>query len=224
MFYVARFYVRRAIPSVDARRSGLLAAQNLQEDVVMCRKNSRWPIAVAVAFFVGLVLSGFWPHTPLHAVSTDRTDTYAIATGPVDTEVEAVYLLDFLTGDLGAFVLGRKPGTWSGFFRTNVSRDLGVDPQKNPKYLIVTGIAGLRRAGGTRQLPSTAVCYVAEASSGRLAAYAIPWAANMYSAGQMQRAELALVGPTINFRQGGETGTGGSPAVGVPKKRGADNE
>ena len=58
---------------------------------------------------LGLVLSGLWPHTPLHAVSTDRGETYAIATGPVDNEVEAVYFLDFLTGDLGAIVLGRQP-------------------------------------------------------------------------------------------------------------------
>ena len=100
-----------------------------------------------VGLALGLVLSGLWPHTPLHAVSTDRGETYAIATGPVDNEVEAVYFLDFLTGDLGALVLGRQPRTWTGFFRTNVSTDLGVDPQKNPKFLMVTGMANLRRAG-----------------------------------------------------------------------------
>jgi hypothetical protein len=165
----------------------------------------------------GLVLSGFWPHTPLHAVCTDRTDTYAIATGPVDTEVEAVYILDFLTGDLGALVLGKKPLLWSGLFRTNVSRDLNVDPQKNPKYLMVTGVAGLRRAGGSRQQPSTAVCYVAEISSGMIAAYAIPWQPPLYAAGQMQSSQLVLVGSTY-FRQpaGGAPGAGGGA---MPKSR-----
>ena len=149
-------------------------------------KRSRWPITTGIGLVVGLVLSGFWPNTPLHAVSTDRVDTYAIATGPVDSEVEAVYFLDFLTGDLAALVLGRKPGAWSGFFRTNVSTDLAVDPQKNPKFLMVTGVAGLRRAGGTRQQPSSAVCYVAEVSSGKVAAYAIQWSPTMYAAGQQQ--------------------------------------
>ena len=64
-------------------------------------QKSRWPIAVMFGFdpSVGLVLTGFLPDTPLHAVSTDRTDTFAMATGPVDSEVEAVYFLDFLTGD-----------------------------------------------------------------------------------------------------------------------------
>lgn len=163
-------------------------------------KRFRGPIALAIGLVAGLVLSGFWPYTPLHAVSTDRTDTYAIATGPVDSEVEAVYILDFLTGDLAAVVLGKQPGAWSGFFRRNVAADLTVDPQKNPKYMIVTGMAGLRRAGGTRVQPSNAVCYVAEVSSGKLAAYAVPWSPSQFSAGQMQTAPLVLVAATY-FRQ-----------------------
>jgi hypothetical protein len=174
--------------------------------------NSRWILALGVAFVAGLVFSGLWPNTPLHAVSTDRTDTYAIATGPVDTEIEAVYLLDFLTGDLGAMVLGRQPGKWSGFFKTNVAAELGLDPQKSPKFLMVTGMAGLRRAGGTRQQPSAAVCYVAEISSGKLAAYAIPWSPSMFAAGQMQSGQLVIVGPPVHFRQGAGANPGGATA------------
>ena len=119
-------------------------------------KKSFWPIAIGIGLVAGLVVSGFWPYTPLHAMSTDRSDTYAIATGPVDTEVEAVYLLDFLTGDLEAMVLGKQPRTWTGFFKTNVAADMGLDPQKNPKFLIVTGMAGLRRAG--RHAPTAQQC------------------------------------------------------------------
>jgi hypothetical protein len=168
----------------------------------------RWPVAAGIGLVVGLVLSGFCPYTPLHAVSTDRTDTYAIATGPVDAEVEAVYLLDFLTGDLTAVVLGKQPGAWSGFFRRNVSADLTIDPQKNPKYMMVTGMAGLRRAGGTRVQPSNAVCYVAEVGSGKLAAYAVPWSPSQFSAGQMQTAPLVLVSAT-HFRQPAGAAPGG---------------
>lgn len=167
----------------------------------------RWPTAMGIGLALGLILSGLWPHTPLHAVSTDRGETYAIATGPVDNEVEAVYFLDFLTGDLGAVVIGRQPGTWTGFFRTNVSADLGVDPQKNPKFLMVTGMANLRRAGGSRVQPSAAMCYVAEVSSGKVAAYAIPWSPPMYAASQMQNGALVLVAATP-FRQTG-AGRGG---------------
>ena len=33
-----------------------------------------------------------------------------------------------------AVVLGKQPNTWTGYFHANVSADLGVDPQRNPKY------------------------------------------------------------------------------------------
>ena len=103
-------------------------------------KQYRWLVAVAVGLLGGLALSGLWPHTPLYAVATDRTETFGMATGPVDTEVEAVYFLDFLTGDLRAVVLGKQPGTWTGFFQANVAADLGIDQQKNPKFMMVTGL------------------------------------------------------------------------------------
>jgi hypothetical protein len=183
--------------------------------MIRCKK-SRWPLAVTLGFLAGLIFSGFWPHTPLHAVSTDRVDTYAMATGPVDSEVEAVYFLDFLTGDLVAIVIGKQPGGWTGFFRTNVAADLAIDPQKNPKLMMVTGIASLRRSGGTRQQPSNAMCYVADVSSGVVAAYAIPWSPPMYAAGQIQTGPLAMVGPPMHFRQGGIGGPAAPGAFEVP--------
>ena len=76
-------------------------------------KQYRWLVAVGIGLVAGLVLSGFWPHTPLYAVATDRIETFAMATGPVDDEVEAVYFLDFLTGDLagrGAWASSRARG------------------------------------------------------------------------------------------------------------------
>jgi hypothetical protein len=175
----------------------------------------RWPTAMAIGVAVGLMLSGLWPHVPLYAVATDRSESYAMATGPVDNEVEGVYFLDFLTGDLTALVLGRQARVWTGVFNTNVSQDLKVDPQKNPKFMMVTGMVALRRSGGSRLQPSASICYVAEVTSGKVAAYAIPWSPSMYAAGQMQNGNLVLVGATL-FR---ETGQGAAPAAGMPKGR-----
>jgi hypothetical protein len=158
----------------------------------------------------GLILGGFWPHTPLYAVATDRIDTFAMATGPLDDKVEAVYFLDFLTGDLTAVVLGVQPGTWTGYFHTNVSSDLGVDPQRNPKFMMVTGIVNLRRGGGSRQQPGVAMCYVAEVTSGKVAAYTVPWSPSMFSAGQPQNGPLVRVGVT-RFRQTLGEGPGLTP-------------
>ena len=183
-------------------------------------KQHRWLIAVGIGLVGGLVLSGFWPQTPLYAVATDRIDTFGMATGPVDAEVEAVYFLDFLTGDLKAWVLGKQPGTWTGYFWRSTALDLGVDLQKNNKYLMTTGLATLRRAGGTRYQWSASVCYVAEITSGKVAAYSIPWNANMYASGQPQSAELRLAGPVIGFRTGLGPGGGIGPGAvpGGPRK------
>jgi hypothetical protein len=185
---------------------------------MLSRRRPRWPVAMGVGLAIGLAMSGLLPNTPLHAVSTDRADTYVMATGPVDADVEAVYFLDLLTGDLGAMVLGRQPGAWSGRFFTNVARDLGVDPQKNSKYLMVTGVAGLRQAGGSRQRWSSAMCYVAEITSGRVAAYGIPWSPPMHAAGQAQGGQLKCVGVAA-FRQAAGTGPGLSPSGGTLKGR-----
>jgi hypothetical protein len=159
-------------------------------------KQYRWLLAVVVGLLGGMAMSGFWPHTPLYAVATDRIDTFGMATGPLDTEVEAVYLLDFLTGDLTAVVLGKQPMTWTGFFKTNVAADMGISPQQNPKFLMVTGICALRRGGGSRQQPSNAMCYIAEITSGKVAAYTVPWSPSMYAAGQPQNWPLKCVGVT----------------------------
>ncbi len=147
-------------------------------------KHSRL-IWLGIGLVGGLILCGVWPQTPLHAVATDRAQTFAMATGPVDDEFEAVYFLDFLTGDLNAVVLGRQGNAFTAFyFYKNLVNDLGVDPAKNPSYMMVTGTAILRRGTG-RLRPSAAAVYVAEVTTGKVAAYAIPWSKNAHASGQI---------------------------------------
>ena len=57
-------------------------------------------------------------------------------------ETEAVYFLDFLTGNLSAVVLGRQGNGFTAFYQYNVLNDLGVDPARNPRFMMVTGMAG----------------------------------------------------------------------------------
>jgi hypothetical protein len=140
-------------------------------------------LAVAIGLAIGLMAGGLWPQTSLHATATDRVDSFAIATGPVDDEVEAIYFLDFLSGDLRAMVLGKQVGGFCGLFSINAGQHLGVDPGKNPRYLMATGLVNLRH-GGSRMQPSRAVVYVAEVTSGKVGAYAIPWNASMSAPGQ----------------------------------------
>src|SRR5437763_1827334 len=91
----------------DAYSAHIINYNYAEGDTIMkCLLNRHpvvWPLATLL---VGIVLGGFLPHIPLHAVATDRAETYLMATGLLDTDVEAVYFLDCLTGDLFAAVPG----------------------------------------------------------------------------------------------------------------------
>jgi len=146
---------------------------------------------------VGLALGGLWPNTPLHAVATDRHENFAIATGYCDEAIEAVWSLDFLSGDLRAVALSKQSGTFNAFFGRNILADLGVDPTKNPKFLMTTGTADLRRSGGARLSPSRSILYVAEITTGTLAAYYIPWSSAGWVSGQQQTSQIMLLDKTL---------------------------
>jgi hypothetical protein len=144
---------------------------------------------------MGLVLGGLWPQAPLHAVATDRYQDFAIATGFVDENIEALYFLDFLTGNLQAAVLSVQTGQFNSFYQINIIQDLEIDASKNPRYMMVTGMANLRR--GTNQTrPSAAVVYIAEATSGRVVAYALPWTPSRQAAGNTSEGPLYKIAVT----------------------------
>ena len=152
---------------------------------------------LAIGLVVGLLIGYFCPHTPLHATATDRYENFAIATGLVDDGVEAIYFLDFLTGDLRAAVLSKqRPVGFNAFFHRNVSKDFGVTPSSNPRYLMVTGMVDIRR-GASRMSPSNAVVYIAEITSGQVAAYAVPWNAERHASGQVFRDEIFPLDKTL---------------------------
>jgi len=125
-----------------------------------------------VGLVVGSMLQGVWPTVPVHATATHGQENFAIATGLVDNTVEAIYFLDFLTGELKAGILNRQ-GKFSMVYQRNIAADFGGQAQ-NAKYLMVTGLVDMPGGGANRQPPASAV-YVAEATSGDVAAYMIPW-------------------------------------------------
>lgn len=124
-----------------------------------------------------------------YATATDRYENFAIATGSLDSDIEAVYFLDFLTGDLKAAALSLQTGKFNSFYSYNVLKDLEVDATKNPRYLMVTGRINLRNQG-SREQPSTAVVYVAELTSGKVAAYMAPYLKQTINSGKTFQGEL----------------------------------
>ncbi len=170
-------------------------------------------VALVLGIALGAALTGFWPSVPMYAVATDRNDSFAVATGYCDESVEAVYFLDFLTGDLTAAVVAKQNGKFNAFYTHNVIADLGIAPGKTPRFLITTGMADLRHSGGKVAAPSRSLIYVSELTTGKVAAYAIPWSSSAWTAGQRGSGEIVLL-DVGRFRS-----AGGGGAVGKETER-----
>jgi hypothetical protein len=157
-----------------------------------------WLAAGALAgLIVGMNLSGLWPSIPLHATATQGLDKFAIATGLVDDSVEAIYFLDFLTGDLSAAVINPKTGKFNAMYTRNIAADFGA-VGAGARYLVVTGFADMPRGRANFQFAKSIV-YVAEASSAKVAAYTIPWNSAAQAAGKPQRGEFKPL-DAVQFR------------------------
>jgi hypothetical protein len=140
----------------------------------------------------------------LKAMASHGTDTFAIATGPIDDDVEGLFTLDFLTGDLTCFVINPRNGLFGGMFKANVSNVLKVEKGKKPNYLMVTGtIQTSGTAGGQR--PAGSLCYVVDANTGDVAAFTFPWVKAATTVGVAQATEMRVVGSwktrAIDLRQ-----------------------
>ncbi|MCG8586991.1 MAG: hypothetical protein MI757_19980 [Pirellulales bacterium] len=119
-----------------------------------------------------------WPSaTELMASASASGEGFSMATGAVDDDVEGLFILDHLTGDLRGLLLNVRTGKFNSFYQYNVVEDLGTAMVKNPKYVLLTGGAAFRDGiGSPRTRLSRSAVYVAELDSGVVAAYAVPWA------------------------------------------------
>jgi len=143
---------------------------------------------IVMGLVVGLNVQGIWPSVPLHATATHGLEKFAIATGLVDNSVEALYFLDYLTGDLRASVINPKTGKFNSFFSRNIAADFG-GAGRNTGYLLVTGSVDMPRGTAKFQFAQSIV-YVADASTGQVAAYTIPWNSSLHAAGTAQYGEF----------------------------------
>jgi hypothetical protein len=126
----------------------------------------------------------------LKASASHGSETFAIATGSIDGEVEGLFCLDYLTGDLTCFVVNpRAVKNFSGLFKTNIVKDMPVEKGKKPAYVMVTGGINVRGAPNAPQ----SVVYVADANSGVWACYSFTWNRSAAAAGVTQAQPMVLV-------------------------------
>lgn len=133
-----------------------------------------------------------WPSVPVQAATAQGYDNFAVATGPVDQDIEAFYFLDFLTGDLRATAINTRQGKFGAFFEHNIAADFAAAGAKNPKYLMVTGEANVPRGRGSTQY-ARSIVYVTEATTGQMVAYVMPWSSSMQASGKIQSGKFIKV-------------------------------
>jgi hypothetical protein len=148
------------------------------------------------------VAARFVPAEYLNASATHGALNLAVCTGRVDEDAEGFFVLDYLTGELKAWVYYPRAGTFGGYFMTNVQPVLGIN-NKNPEYLLVTGDA-LTVGQSSNVRPAQTLVYVVDARSGFFAAYTIPWNRTMANSNAPQNGTFTMVGGgQIREPQGG---------------------
>lgn len=144
---------------------------------------------LVVGVVLGCIGAALLPHASLHAISSDRNQDFVLSTGYLDDETEGVFILNPLTGDIKGTAINPF-GKFNSMFEANAKRDLGS--QKNSRFMMVTGRADLQRQGGNI-VPANNVLYVADASTGQVAAYGIPWSSALNKRGEAIVQQLVLL-------------------------------
>ncbi|PQO33124.1 hypothetical protein [Blastopirellula marina] len=129
---------------------------------------------------------------PVNAATAATRETMCAATGRVDEEMDGLFTLDALTGDLQCAVINSQTAKFAGLFRGNVMNDLGLDATKKPSYMLLTGNASFRATTGTSR-PADCVVYVVDSTSGLFAAYGFNWNRNISARGAQQAGALVLL-------------------------------
>ncbi len=158
----------------------------------MANSKLLWLFAgLAAGVVIGLNAAGWWPQVPVHAVATHGQDNFAIATGTLDFNVEGIFVLDAVTGELKGAAMNVQARRFNTWYAHNVTADFPAGT-KNPQYRIVTGVTNIRQVVAAGQLGQT-VIYVAEANSGQVVAYGVPWVTGRYTSGRPLREGLIVL-------------------------------
>ncbi|QGJ71732.1 Hypothetical protein PBC10988_34390 [Planctomycetales bacterium 10988] len=166
---------------------------------------------LSIGFSFGLIAGYLLPHSPAHAVATDRFENFAICTTPIDSNLEAICVLDILTGDLTGYAMSPTTGKFNVQYSHNILNDFQLQPGSgNPTFLMVSGMANINPRGGGLTRGLSSLLYVAEINSGQMVAYGLPYAPNARNSGLIRTQFLPmdkLVFRKTMVRPGGTLGT-----------------
>ena len=133
----------------------------------------------------------------LDAATAARSDSMSIATGLLDNNVEALFVLDHLTGNLQCWMLSPRTGAIGAIYRTNVMADLqALTPgakQGQPDLIMATGNFFFDGGLVNNLRPGNSICYVADAKTGIVVGYGLGYNPQAVKRGNFQGGQLVRV-------------------------------
>lgn len=158
-------------------------------------------IMLSLGLVLGLIAGMLLPQSPVHAVATDRYENFAISTIPIDNSLEAVVILDSLTGDLKGYAISPQKGAFNTIYHRNIVGDFpNLAAAKNPRFLMVSGMARIVPRGGAMQRGIQSALYIAELTTGQINAYGLMWNPQWGQAAQPVPAQILPI-DKVQFRQ-----------------------
>ena len=165
--------------------------------------------AVAIAILIGLTtgigvyvgnrlaqnrLANNRPPIELNAGTAARTKTMSMATGRIDNEVEGLFVLDHVSGNLQCWVLNPQTGQVGGVYRVNVLGDVAPTGKAGAAdFVMTTGDFFFSGGKGTNQVPGQTVCYVGDADSGHVVGYGVVYDKQAIRRGAVAGGVLQLI-------------------------------
>ena len=92
-----------------------------------------------------------------------------MATGLVGEDVEGLFVLDHVTGNLIGMVINPRTGTTGALYNTNVFASLGIS-RDNADLVMTTGRINVPGGQGN-QTPALCVVYVGDSNTGKVVGY-----------------------------------------------------
>jgi hypothetical protein len=134
------------------------------------------------------------PPIELKAGTAARTKSMSLATGLVDNNAEALFVLDHVSGNLQCWLLNSRTGAVGAIYTANVASDLMTAGKTGePDYVMTTGDFYFTGNTTGNLAPGKSVCYVADATSGNVVGYGIVYNKQAVVRGAVQAGTLNVV-------------------------------
>ncbi|MDA7875293.1 hypothetical protein N9A77_00875 [bacterium] len=134
------------------------------------------------------------PPLDLMAGTAARTKSLSMATGLIDNNVEALFVLDHLTGNLQCWLLNTKTGNVGGIYRASAATDLAVAGKSGtPEYIMTTGNFFFRGGSSGNAKPANSICYIGDANTGNVVGYSLTYNEQALNRGGAVNGALKLI-------------------------------